>query len=109
MHAIIADWNEKGIQTRTGKYWRQATLRSIMLNRAMLGETVAGVIGWEPIIDAETFERLTALITSPSMKVRHSPGVEGGKYTMGGHRHRQTRHPREPQQRAWPHPVPPAR
>lgn len=73
MHAIIADWNEKGIQTRTGKYWRQATLRSIMLNRAMLGETVAGVIGWEPIIDAETFERLTALITPPSMKVRHSP------------------------------------
>jgi len=84
MHAIITDWDEKGIQTRTGKYWRQATLRSIMLNRAMLGETPAGVVGWEPIIDVETFDRLTALVAFQSLKVTRSPGVEGDKYTMGG-------------------------
>lgn len=84
MHAIITDWNNKGVQTRTGKHWRQANLRSIMLNRSLLGETKAGVPGWEPIIDVETFDRVTALLTDPSRKVVHSPGVKGGKYSMGG-------------------------
>lgn len=84
MHAIVTDWNNKGIQTRQGKHWRQANLRSIMLNRSMLGETKAGVQGWKPIIDANTFEQVTELLSDPSRKVTHSPGVKGGKYSMGG-------------------------
>lgn len=84
MHAIVTDWNNQGVKTRGGNHWRQANLRSIMLNRSMLGETKAGVVGWEPIIDAETFDRLTGLLTDPSRKVVHSPGVKGGKYSMGG-------------------------
>ncbi|WP_109211121.1 MULTISPECIES: recombinase family protein [Microbacterium] len=84
MHAIVTDWNNRGIQTRKGNHWRQANLRSIMLNRSMLGETKAGVVGWDPIIDAETFDHVTALLTDPARKVTHSPGVKGGKYSMGG-------------------------
>ena len=84
MHAIVTDWNNKGIQTRQGKHWRQPNLRSIMLNRSMLGETKAGVQGWKPIIDAETFDRLTALLSDPARKITHSPGAKGGKYSMGG-------------------------
>lgn len=86
---IDADGNPKpGISPKRvhpyGAHWRQANLRSILLNRAMLGETKAGVIGWEPIIDSETFDKLHALLTEPSRKVTHSPGTKGGKYTMGG-------------------------
>lgn len=84
MHSIVTDWNNKGVRTRSGKHWRQANLRSILLNRSMLGETKAGVVGWDPIIDARTFDRLTALLSDPSRKVVHSPGVKGGKHSMGG-------------------------
>jgi site-specific DNA recombinase len=92
MHRIITDWNnpkapgspEPKHRTRGGNHWRQANLRSILMNRAMLGETKAGVTGWEPVIDVETFNQLQALLTDPSRKVVHSPGVKGGKYSMGG-------------------------
>lgn len=84
MHSIVTDWNNQGFQTRKGNHWRQANLRSIMLNRSMLGETMPGVVGWEPIIDQRTFDRMHALLLDPSRKVIHSPGVKGGKYAMGG-------------------------
>nr|WP_167726634.1 recombinase family protein [Cryobacterium sp. TMT3-29-2] len=92
MYAIITDWNSPKVpggsepkhQTRGNHHWRQPNLRSILLNRAMLGETKAGVVGWKPIIDQATFDRLHALLTGPSRKVVHSPGVKGGKYSMGG-------------------------
>jgi len=84
MHSVVTDWNNRGIQTRRGNHWRQANLRSIMLNRSMLGETMPGVLGWEPIIDQRTFDRMAALLADPSRKVVHSPGVKGGKYAMGG-------------------------
>ncbi|WP_276569205.1 recombinase family protein [Microbacterium lacticum] len=85
MHSIVTDWNNRGIQTRRGNHWRQANLRTIMLNRVMLGETVLGTPAqWEPVIDQRTFDRMHALLTDPSRKVTHSPGVKGGKYSMGG-------------------------
>ncbi|PVE67921.1 recombinase family protein [Microbacterium testaceum] len=84
MHSIVTDWNNRGVRTRSGKHWRQANLRSILLNRSMLGETKAGVVGWDPIIDVRTFDRLTALLSDPSRKIVHSPGVKGGKHSMGG-------------------------
>jgi DNA invertase Pin-like site-specific DNA recombinase len=92
MHAIIADWNSPKVpggsipkhKTRGGHHWRQSNLRHILMNRAMLGETKAGAVGWKPIIEQDTFDRLQALLTDPSRKVTHSPGVKGGKYSMGG-------------------------
>lgn len=84
MHSIIVDWQNRGLTTRNGHHWRQTSLRAILLNRSMLGETSAGVVGWEPIVDVETFDRLHALLTDPTRRVVKSPGVKGGKYTMGG-------------------------
>jgi site-specific DNA recombinase len=84
MSSIVADWNSKKITTRFGKHWRQTNLRAILTNRAMLGETKAGVKGWEAILDQRTFDRLGRLFSDPSRKATHSPGVKGGKYTMGG-------------------------
>lgn len=84
MHSIVADWNKRKITTRFGKHWRQSNLRTILTNRSMLGETKAGVEGWEPILDQRTFKSLASLFADPSRKVTHSPGVKGGKYAMGG-------------------------
>lgn len=82
--SIVKDWNNSGIQTRTGKHWRQTNLRSILMNRSLLGETKAGIRGWDPILMKRDFDRLNALFSDPSRKLTHSPGVKGGKYSMGG-------------------------
>lgn len=92
LHSIVVDWNSPGKPggtdpkhtTRSGKHWRQSNLRAILRNRSLLGETKAGVVGWEPVIDQRTFDRLQALFDDPARKVTHSPGVKGGKYSMGG-------------------------
>lgn len=83
-HSIVKDWTERDIRTRQGKHWRQSNLRAILLNRSLLGETKAGVKGWEPVLDQRTFDRLQALFSDPARKVVHSPGVKGGTRTMGG-------------------------
>lgn len=92
LHSIVTDWNSAKMPggsepkhgTRAGKHWRQSNLRSILMNESLLGKTKAGVPGWDPIIDQRTFDRLQALFNDPARKVTHSPGVNGGKYTMGG-------------------------
>lgn len=85
LYAITNDWNDRGVTTRFGKHWRQANLRPILLNRALLGETKAGVQGWAPIIDVATFDRLNALLTDPSRRIStYTPGANGTKYSMAG-------------------------
>lgn len=84
MNSIIVDWNHRGITTRAGRHWRQSNPKSILLNRSMLGETKAGVVGREPIIDQRTFDRLAVLLSDPARKSTHSPGVKGGMYSIGG-------------------------
>ncbi|WP_166790756.1 recombinase family protein [Cryobacterium mannosilyticum] len=92
MASIVKDWNSSTVpggpepkhRSRKGNHWRQPNLRSILMNRAMLGETKAGVKGWDAILDQRTFDRLQTLLTDPSRKVTHSPGVKGGKYAMTG-------------------------
>lgn len=84
MYGIVSDWNKKGIPTRYGNHWRQPNLRTILLNPSTVGKTKANVLGWEPILDQRTFDRVGKILTDPSRKVVHSPGVRGGKYSMGG-------------------------
>jgi site-specific DNA recombinase len=94
MYGVTAEFNRQGRTTRTGKGWRQSNLRPILLNRTMLGETtmrdadgkrVEGAKAeWPAIIDRRTFERVTNVLTDPARKSSQSPGVRGGKYSMGG-------------------------
>lgn len=105
LHSIVTEWNKPTGEvvtvwhprrrefvdvpavmkpTRSGAHWRQSNLRSILMNRSLLGETKAGVVGWEPIIEQRTFDRLQRVFTDPSRKVTHSPGVKSSKYSMGG-------------------------
>ncbi|WP_430645418.1 recombinase family protein [Agromyces sp. GXS1127] len=84
MGSIARDFNERGLRTKKGNAWRQVNLRAILLNRSLIGETKAGVKGWDPVVDRMTFEKVTAILTDPARKSTQSPGVKGGKYSMGG-------------------------
>lgn len=81
---ITKEWNASERWTRSGKHWRQANLRSILMNRSTIGENKMGVLGWDPVLDRGEFDRLHAIFVDPARKVFHSPGVRGGKYTLGG-------------------------
>lgn len=84
LYSLVQEWNEANRTTRTGKHWRQTNVRAILTNRSLLGETKSGVQGWEPVLDRNTFDRLGRMFAEQSRKVTHSPGVKGGKYSMGG-------------------------
>ena len=84
LHSIVKGWNDNGVTTRSGKHWRQTNLRSILRNRSLLGETKAGVPGWDPILTADQFARLDRIFSDPTRKVTNSPGVRSTKYAMGG-------------------------
>jgi len=84
LHSIVKRWNDNGVTTRSGKHWRQTNLRSILRNKSLLGETKAGVVGWDPILTADQFARLDRIFSDASRKVTHSPGVRSTKYALGG-------------------------
>lgn len=71
--------------TRSGVHWRQANLRHILTNPTLLGLNKAGVKAkWPAIIDETRFELLGRIFSDPTRKTTDSPGVRGGKYSMGG-------------------------
>lgn len=84
LHSVVKAWNDSGITNRKGTHWRQSSVRSILRNRSLLGETKAGVVGWEPILTEDQFNRLDRIFSESSRKVTHSPGVLSTKYAMGG-------------------------
>ncbi|MWB98318.1 hypothetical protein GB864_07115 [Agromyces sp. MMS17-SY077] len=91
--SIVADWNRPRVgsaavpkrATRSGKHWRQTNLRANLLNRSLIGETKAGVQGWEPILDQRTFDRLGALLGDSRKSWAPNPdGRKSAKYTLSG-------------------------
>jgi len=84
LSGIVKDWQRQGITTRSGKLWRVTGLRPILRNPAILGKNKFGEVKWEPVMDAEKFERLDKLFTDPSRWTTISPGVKGGRYSLGG-------------------------
>jgi len=84
LSGIVKDWQRQGRTTRGGKIWRVTGLRPILRNRALLGETKLGEVKWEPVMDRETFDRLDRLFSDPARRVTISPGVKGGRYSLGG-------------------------
>ncbi len=81
---VVKDWRLRGITTRKGKIWRVTGLRPILRNPAILGKNKFGDVKWEPIIDQPTFDRLDRLFSDPSRWTTISPGVKGGRYSLGG-------------------------
>jgi site-specific DNA recombinase len=70
LHAVLMDWIERDIPTVTGKPWRTAVLRRLLLSpriaglRQHQGATI-GKAAWPAIIDEATHERLRVLLSDP--------------------------------------------
>ena len=77
-------WQCQGRTTRGGNIWRVTGLRPILRNRVLLGETKLGEVKWEPVVDVETFDRLNRIFSDPARRTTISPGVKGGRYSLGG-------------------------
>lgn len=87
LRAVTLDLNARGVHGPKAPLWNTTILRQILLrpSNAGLRQYQGKIIGpstTEPVIDADTFERLTALLTDPSRKSNHSgPGF---KYLLSG-------------------------
>lgn len=93
LSAICRDWEDRGVVTSRGNPWNNATLRLMLLNprlagwRARRGEIVTSEDGkpvrglWEPVLDQETFDRLSHMLTSRDT-VKNRTGVR--KYMLSG-------------------------
>ncbi len=81
---IVKDWQRRGVITRKGKIWRVTGLRPILRNPAIIGKNKLGEVKWEPIIDEPSFDRLRSMFEDPTRWTTISPGVKGGRYSLGG-------------------------
>lgn len=79
LHAIVRDWNARGIKTSTGALWRTRSVRQVltrMRNAGLMehrGEEV-GKAQWPAIVDETTWRAVCALFRDPER--RTSPGPE---------------------------------
>jgi DNA invertase Pin-like site-specific DNA recombinase len=70
LHAVLMDWTERGIPTVSGKRWRTAVLRRLLLSPRIAGlrqhqGVTIGKATWSAIITVATHERLKVLLTDP--------------------------------------------
>lgn len=101
IRAICIDWNARGLVTTTGGRWQPGPLRRMltsgylaglrelrgyergtngsMTRRARPAMTVAGT--WPAIIDADTLERVRAVLRDPS---RRTAGTNARSYLLSG-------------------------
>lgn len=73
LRAISREWNEAGLRTsHSGGTWTSTSTR-----RVLLRERNAGLVrvddqpvqaSWEPVVNADTFQAVTALLTSPDRR-----------------------------------------
>lgn len=66
---IVVDLNQRGVTTSTGGEWSRESLKQLLLRPRNAGRVdhlgeVVGELPGEPIIDADTWERLTALFAA---------------------------------------------
>ena len=73
LNSIRADWNERGIQTRSGKKWSHTMIkRTVVTPRAAglrqhQGE-VMGEAVWDPILDRVTWEQVCSILNDPARR-----------------------------------------
>lgn len=82
---VAADLNARGVPTSLGGTWTIRTLKQVLLNPRVVGRTIykgedMGVHG-PAILDADTYERLTALLRDPRRRTAPSTAV---KYLLSG-------------------------
>lgn len=88
LRSIVTDLNARGVHGPKAEKWNSTILRQILLRptnaglRQYRGQVIGQAFAADPILDADTFERLTALLTDPSRRSNHvGPGY---KYLLSG-------------------------
>lgn len=71
LRSIAKDANQRGLTTRTGKPWVGVSIGRMLRRPLYLGKRthrgeVIGDGNWEPIIDQDTFDRATAILSDPN-------------------------------------------
>jgi site-specific DNA recombinase len=87
LRAVVAELNLRGVLSLNGKPWSTTTLRGVLLRERNIGQRVhqGQVVGqgdWEPVLDADTYQRLVALLTDPGR--RTAPSSSAIKYLLSG-------------------------
>jgi DNA invertase Pin-like site-specific DNA recombinase len=88
LRSIVTDLNVRGVHGPKAEKWNSTILRQIMLRptnaglRQHRGKVIGAALNADPIIDVDTLERLTSLLTDPSRRSNHvGPGY---KYLLSG-------------------------
>ncbi|RWR18873.1 hypothetical protein D8Y23_08885 [Microbacterium enclense] len=85
LYSIVKDWNARGDLTRKGSSWKHSVIRNVLNNPALVGTNSAGVENcWTPILDRQTFERLTERLAPDSARRTNLLGVKSSKHALGG-------------------------
>jgi site-specific DNA recombinase len=84
--SVVVDLNARGITTSLGKPWNVTGIRRALLNPRVAGRVEyrgedMGRGSWPAILDPETFDRLTALLSDPRRRTAPSTKV---KYLLSG-------------------------
>ena len=83
--SIAADWNARGIKTTVGVAWCVTSLRRVLLNPRTAGRVVSNGEDYGSnglaILDADTADRVAALLRDPRRKLAPSTRV---KYLLSG-------------------------
>lgn len=86
LRGVVLDWFDRGIRTSTGKVFKNATIRQMLLSPRIAGYRVHhGKLypaRWEPIIPVETWEAVCAIIRDPARKVNLRGGTP--RYLLSG-------------------------
>lgn len=85
-HAIVQDFNTRGLTTTTGGRWQTTPLRRMLISPRLAGRAVLngedfGAGDWPAVFDQDTHDRLVALFRDP--RRRHS-GSTRTKYLLSG-------------------------
>lgn len=85
-HAIVQDFNTRGLTTTTGGRWQTTPLRRMLISPRLAGRAVLrgedfGAGDWPAVFDQDTHDRLVALFRDP--RRQHSPSTRT-KYLLSG-------------------------
>lgn len=87
LRAVAADLNARGIRAARVDQWTPVALRQVLMRDRNAGfrvhrKKIIGMGDWEPIIDADTLDRVKAIIRDPSR--RHVRQGQPRKYLLSG-------------------------
>lgn len=73
LSAIAEDLRTRGVPTARGAAWQASTVRDVLLSPRVAGLSTyqgepAGVAGWEPVLDRDTWDAVTTILANPARK-----------------------------------------